>query len=101
INFEGFDQRNPVLPEADVPIVVSAPGSRAVLPDNLGKQVYLSYAWGEDATDIGRRRDAAARRSIARLTEARYDVTYDKQDMQPGDLISPLILRSSTAPHVV
>ena len=84
-----------------MPIIISAPGTRTVLPDNLGKQVYLSYAWGEDETDIGRRREAAARRSIERLTQAGYDVTYDKKDMKPGDLISDFIRRIGTAKRVV
>jgi internalin A len=101
INFAGFDQRIELPLEADEPIIVSAPGTRAVLPDNLGKQVYLSYAWGEDETEIGRQREAAAQRSIERLTQVGYDVTYDKKEMKPGDLISDFIRRIGTARHVV
>ncbi|HKI32658.1 MAG TPA: COR domain-containing protein [Gemmataceae bacterium] len=77
INFAGFDQRGAMPPEADVALIVSAPGTRADHPENLGKQVYLSYAWGEDETEGGRRREAAARRLIERLTQAGYEVTYD------------------------
>ncbi len=98
LNFASIDQRGEMLPEADEPIIVSAPGTRGALPDNLGKQVYLSYAWGEDATERGRRGAAG---SIERLMQADYEVTFDKKDMKPGSLISDFIRRIGTAPHVV
>ncbi len=45
--------------------------------------------------------EAAALRSIERLTQAGYEVTYDKKDMKPGDLIADFIRRIGTARNIV
>ncbi len=87
LNFAGFDRRR------EVPHLVSGPPD----PATVGKQVYLSYPWGEDTTKVGRLREQAARRTIELLTQAGYAVTYDRKDMRLGDLISAFITRIGTA----
>jgi internalin A len=91
LNFAGFDERR------EAANIVAGPPD----PATVGRQVYLSYAWGEDTTEIGRLRERAAVRTIERLTAAGYAVTYDRKDMRVGDLISAFITRIGTAPDVV
>jgi len=91
LNFDGFDERRE---EPAAPLTVGPPPVDA-------RQVYLSYAWGEDTTELGRRREAAARCVIDRLTAEGYHVTYDKKDLRPGDLISAFIRRIGRADNVV
>ena len=91
VHFAGFDDRR------EVGTIVAGPPD----PATAGKQVYLSYAWGEDSTEIGRLREQAAVRAIERLTAVGYAVTYDRKDMRVGDLISAFITRIGKSPDVV
>lgn len=93
LNFSGFDDIRDAPPRE---LTVGPPPVA-----DAARQVYLSYAWGEDTTELGRLREAAARRVIDRLTDAGYHVTYDKKDMRPGDLISAFIRRIGRAENVV
>jgi internalin A len=66
--------------------LVAAP--RPVLPGSAAKQVFVSYAWGDDDSAVGRQRGQVVEGLCARLREWSYEVVRDREAMRRGDLIS-------------
>jgi internalin A len=52
------------------------------------RQVFLSYAWGDDLSLLGRQREEVVERLCERLAAWDYEVVRDKTAMRRGDKIS-------------
>ena len=66
----------------------------------MSKQVFLSYAWGDD-TPQGKERREVVERLCERLCAWGYEVVRDKDHMRYGDLISDFMKRIGDADRVV
>lgn len=96
-------------PRGDEPFPEVRPdGDRAVLApappgpdDDGGREVFVSYAWGDDHDDAGRLRGAAIDRLCDRLGRDGFRVVRDTAAMRTGDLISGFMLRIGRGGKVV
>ncbi len=64
------------------------------------KEVYISYAWGDDS-DSGRIREEALRQICAALEERGCEIIYDKNRMGYGERISKFMDRLAAADRLV
>jgi hypothetical protein len=65
------------------------------------KQVFISYAWGDDTTEEGRRHEQQVRSWCSRIASWGYEVIWDKNRMQPGDQIKKFIELAGVTPRVL
>jgi internalin A len=65
------------------------------------KQVFVSYAWGEDKTVKGRRHEQKVEEWCRRVESWGYDIIRDKERMRPGDLISEFMKLAGRTPRVL
>jgi len=88
----------PVIPVQPVrsPAGIAATDHRAVLP-----HVYVSYAWGEDSTPDGRRREEIVDRLCEAVRKAGHDIGRDKERMVGGDSIERFAREISKAKRIV
>jgi internalin A len=93
------------LPTPDV--IVAAGGveslkvsPRSPLPEGSPKQVFVSYAWGDDSPQ-GKERGAVVERLCHQLHAWDYKVFRDKDHMRPGDLISDFMKLLSGGSRVI
>jgi internalin A len=69
-------------------------------PDEKPREVYISYAWGDDS-DEGKRRAQAVDGLYAALAKDGFRPVRDKEAMRAGDLISAFIRQLTRADRVV
>jgi internalin A len=65
------------------------------------KQVFVSYAWGEDTTAEGRRHDQQVEQLCEQVKSWGYEVIRDKERLRPGDLISDFMKLAGLTPRVL
>ncbi len=58
------------------------------LPASGKPAIYVSYAWGDDQSDAGRKREAAVEGLCGMLDRDGYQVLKDDRTLRPGSLIS-------------
>jgi uncharacterized protein YjbI with pentapeptide repeats len=73
------------------PLLFAAP-----IPD-----VYVSYAWGEDATEEGRRREEIVDRLCDAVRSSGREIGRDKERMSAGDSIERFAQEISKAPRII
>jgi hypothetical protein len=90
----------PVLPAQVVPISVSL---RAQAPTHrhAAADIYVSYAWGEDSTEPGRRREEIVNRLCAAVEASGRAIGRDRARMRGGDSIELFAQRISKAHRIV
>ena len=69
-------------------------------PDEKPREVYISYAWGDDSEE-GKRRAQAVDSLYAALAKDGFRPVRDKEAMRSGDLISAFIRQLTRADLVV
>ncbi len=75
--------------------------ARPDLPDDGQIEIFISYAWGDDKTDIGRERESAVEQLCAQLDHWGYRYLRDKRDLPPGHLISDFMKQIRHSDHVI
>ncbi len=65
------------------------------------KQVFVSYAWGEDTTAEGRRHEQQVEQLCEQVKSWGYEVIRDKERLRPGDLISDFMKLAGLTPRVL
>jgi internalin A len=65
------------------------------------KEVFISYAWGEDTALQGRQREEVVNRLCERLKAWDHQVVRDKETMKRGDRISAFMKRIMTGDRVI
>lgn len=70
-------------------------------PRSPPRQVYISYAWGDDQSPEGRRREELVDRLCVLLERDGYQVFRDKKSMRHGDQISEFMLAIGRGSRIV
>ena len=90
----------PVLPAQVAPVPVASTAPTAALAEEA-PEVYVSYAWGEDSTKSGRRREEIVDRLCEALKESGRVIGRDKDRMRSGDSIERFAGEISRAKRIV
>jgi internalin A len=69
------------------------------LPDVGKRRVFISYAWGDNKDDMGRKRGKLVEKLCASLTEV--EIIRDINEMRMGQLISDFMLRIGRGGRVI
>ena len=62
--------------------------ARPELPAKAQPELYVSYAWGDDSSELARQRTEVVERLCQRLAQEGWHVLRDKDVMRSGELIS-------------
>jgi internalin A len=65
------------------------------------REVFLSYAWGDEHSEKGRQRERVVEQLCARLEADGYRVLRDRTTMRRGELISGFMLRIGRGDRIV
>ena len=74
---------------------------RPNLPASNKPAIYVSYAWGDDQSDAGRKRETAVAGLEAMLKSDGYEVLKDDRTLRPGDWISTFTKAIGRGDHVL
>jgi hypothetical protein len=80
---------------------LAVPPAPAPDPGPVSREVYVSYAWGEDDTPQGRQREEVVDRLEVCLQREGYRVVRDKSALRCGDWISKFMLALGRASRIV
>jgi len=90
----------PVLPEQVTPKAVGntvpAPSVQVVPPE-----IYVSYAWGEDSTEEGRKREEVVDRLCEAVRLSKREIGRDRERMRGGDSIERFAQEISKAKRII
>ena len=89
----------PVLPSTSH--AVTATSSAATAATATSPEIYVSYAWGEDSTEVGRQREEIVDRLCAAVGDAGYAIERDKERIRGGDSIERFALEMSKAERII
>ncbi|MCG8466415.1 MAG: TIR domain-containing protein, partial [Xanthomonadales bacterium] len=64
-------------------------------------EIYISYAWGEDRTDMGRQREAAVEGIATVAEQCEFNVRLDRRDLRLGDWISNYMKAITNSDRVI
>ena len=71
------------------------------LPPKSTPEIFISYAWGDDSSEISRKRGEVVERLCDTLAAESWKIIRDTNAMRPGDLISAFMKRIGLAGHVI
>ena len=75
--------------------------TESVQPVSGSPRVFISYAWGDDSSEIGRKWEQVVEDLCANLRTAGWEVVRDKTVMRFGDLISTFMKTISHADLII
>jgi internalin A len=85
---------NPLLNQLQI-------ASRPELPPKNIPEIFVSYAWGDDSSDIARKRTEIVDRLCETLGQYGWHILRDSNVLRSGDLISGFMKRIGLADHVI
>ena len=85
--------------ECPPPTLIGA--AHAVGLPGESKQVFVSYAWGEDTTREGRHHEQEVEQLCRRVEGWGYEIIRDKERLRSGDLISEFMKLAGRTPRVL
>ncbi len=92
----------PVLPSPSAMPVAGTPITSPPTPAATATtEVYVSYSWGEDATETGRQREEIVDRLCAAVTASGRAIGRDKDRMRGGDSIERFAHEISKATRII
>jgi tetratricopeptide (TPR) repeat protein len=91
----------PVLPQPSATPVAETTITSAATPAVASPEVYVSYSWGEDATETGRQREEIVERLCAAVTASGRAIGRDKDRMRGGDSIERFAHDISKARRII
>jgi hypothetical protein len=71
------------------------------LPPKGEPEIFVSYAWGDDSSEVGRQRGEVVERMCEMLERNGWKVVRDKTALQYGELISTFMKTLRPADHVI
>jgi tetratricopeptide (TPR) repeat protein len=83
------------------PRAMPVAGTSVTSPPTYTTEVYVSYSWGEDATETGRQREEIVDRLCAAVTASGRAIGRDKDRMRGGDSIERFAHEISKAKRII
>ena len=82
-------------------LIPGLPGETRAIAKQLDPEIYVSYAWGEDSTPEGRKREEIVDRLCQAVRSTGREIGRDKERMRAGDSIQRFAQEISKAKRIV